>query len=89
MRESNPNIKSKKPKSRFGVKINGKIYGARAMRKKIGSQRKEEILKHFPDAEFIPQYNKHRYFLFRGSKSNRKYLKKQIQHLIKPYPKRA
>jgi len=88
MRESNPNVKSK-PKDRFGVKINGKIYGARAMRSKVGSQKKEDILKAFPDAEFVPQYNKHRYFYFLGSKGNRKFLKKQIEHLIKPYPKRG
>jgi len=89
MRESNPNIKNKNPRDRFGVRINGKIYGARAMRNKIGSQKKEEILKYYPDAEFVPQYNKHRYFYFLGSKKNKKFLKKQIEHLIKPYPKRS
>jgi hypothetical protein len=89
MRESNPKIKNKKPRDRFGVRIKGKIYGARAMRNKIGSQKKEEILKHYPDAEFVPQYNKHRYFYFKGSKKNRRFLKKQIEHLIKPYPKRS
>jgi len=95
MRESNPNIKNTKPKGRFGVRIvsdkypNGKIYGARAMRSKVGSQKKEDILAMFPDAVFVPQYNKHRYFYYRGSKSNRKFLKKQIAHMIKPYPKRA
>jgi len=89
MRESNPNIKNVKEKNRFGVKIDGKMYGARAMRKKVGSQRKDVILAAYPDAEFVPQYNKHRYFYFRGSKSNRKFLKKQLEHIIKPYPKRA
>jgi hypothetical protein len=89
MRESNDNIKTRKPKDRFGVKIDGKIYGARAMRQKLGSQRKDVILLAFPDAEFVPQYNKHRYFYFRGSKSNRKFLRKSIQHIIKPYPKRS
>jgi uncharacterized membrane-anchored protein len=89
MRESNPNIKNKKDgKERFGVRIDGKIYGARAMRSKVGSQRKEDILKAYPQAEFVTQYNKHRYFYFRGSKSNKKYLKSQIEDLIKPYPKR-
>jgi hypothetical protein len=89
MRESNPNIKNTKPKSRFGVLINGKIYGARAIRSKVGSQKKEDILAVFPDAEFVPQYNKHRYFYYRGSKSNKKFLKKQVAHMIKPYPKRS
>ena len=89
MRESNPNIKNTKAKSRFGVRINGKMYGARAMRSKVGSQKKEDILAAFPDAEFVPQYNKHRYFYYRGSKSNKKFLKKQIAHMIKSYPKRS
>ena len=89
MRESNPNVKDKGGKNRFAVIINGKIYGSRAMRAKVGSQKKSEILKIFPDAQFVTQYNKHRYFYFRGSKSNKFFLKKQVEHLIKPYPKRA
>ena len=95
MRESNPNIKTTKSKSRFGVRIvsdkypNGKIFGARAMRAKVGSQKKEDILAMFPDAVFVPQYNKHRYFYYRGSKSNKKFLRKQVEHMIKPYPKRS
>jgi len=68
MRESNPNVKNKKSKDRFGVKINGKIYGARAMRNKLGSQKKSDILAAYPTAEFVPQYNKHRYFYFRGNR---------------------
>jgi len=95
MRESNPNIKNVKPKNRFGVRIacdkfpNGKIYGSRSMRAKVGSQKKEDILAAYPDAEFVPQYNKHRYFYYRGSKSNKKFLKKQVAHMIKSYPKRS
>ena len=95
MRESNPNIKTTKSKSRFGVRIvsdkypNGKIFGARAMRAKVGSQKKEDILAMFPDAVFVPQYNKHRYFYYRGSKSNKQFLRKQEEHMIKPYPKRS
>jgi len=73
---------------RFGVKIDGKIYGSRTIRARLGTMRKEVILEHYPDAEFVPQYNKERYFYFRGSKSNKRYLKRQIQHMIKPYPKR-
>ena len=87
MRESNPNVKSKKL-DRLGVKINGKIYGSRAIRQKIGSQKKENILKHWPDAEFVPQHSKHRYFAFRGSKVQKKNNRKAIAHLVKPYPKR-
>jgi len=85
MRESNPNIKGK-AKERFGVIINGKLYGSRAIRSKIGSQRKEEILKHFPEAQFIKQLSKHRYFLFRTNKEKHFDV---IKHIVKPYPKRA
>lgn len=87
MRESNPKIKYKK-KDRFGVEINGKIYGSRSIRAKLGTQKREEILKVYPNAKFIPQHSKDRYFLFRGSKTNKKHLKKSIEHLIKEYPKR-
>ena len=87
MRENNPNVNSRK-NDRFGVKVNGKLYGARSIRQKIGSQKKEDILKHFPDAEFIPQTSKKRYFYFLGNKTERKHHKKQIQSFIKPYPKR-
>lgn len=89
MRESNPNIKNSRPKDRFGVRINGKLYGGRSIRSKLGTQKKEEILKAWPDAVFVPQFNKHRYFYFLGSKKNKKFLKSQIAHMIKPYPKRS
>jgi hypothetical protein len=88
MRENNPNIKNSKG-NRFGVLINGKLYGARSIRQKIGSQRKAEILSKWPDAKFIPQKSKKRYFYFLGSKREKKYYKKQIEQYIKPYPKRS
>ena len=87
MRDNNPNVNSTK-NDRFGVKINGKLYGARSIRQKIGTQKKKEILKHFPDARFIPQASKKRYFYFLGTKKERKYHKMQIENQIKPYPKR-
>ena len=87
MRENNPKVNSRK-NDRFGVKINGKLYGARSIRQKIGSQKKEDILKCFPDAEFIPQASKKRYFYFLGSRSEKKHHRKQIENQIKPYPKR-
>ena len=58
------------------------------MRQKIGSQKKEEILKYFPDAKFVPQTSKKRYFYFLGNKTDKKYYKSKIQEFIKPYPKR-
>ena len=83
-------MRKSKGGSRFGVRIDGKLYGTRKKKKKIGTMKKDAILEHFKDSEveFVPQYNKERYFYFRGSKSNKRYLKKQIEHLIKPYPKR-
>ena len=85
MRENNPKVKSLK---RFGVKIKGKLYGGRSIRQKLGTQKKEEILKAWPAAEFVPQASKRRYFYFLGNKQERKYYKKQIETQIKPYPKR-
>ena len=87
MRDNNPKVNSRK-NDRFGVKVKGKLYGARSIRQKIGTQKKEEILKYFPDAEFVPQASKKRYFYFLGTKTERKYHKKQIENQIKPYPKR-
>ena len=87
MRENNPKVNSRK-NDRFGVKIKGKLYGARSIRQKLGTTKKEEILKRFPDAEFIPQANKKRYFYFLGNRKERKYHKAQIEDQIKPYPKR-
>lgn len=88
MRDSNPNIKSK-GRDRFGVLIDGKLYGSRAIRSRIGSQKKEEILKRWPNAEFVKQKSKCRYFAFRGSKKAQKQHLKAIESLIKPYPKRS
>ncbi len=87
MRRANPNIKAK-TRSRFGVIIDGKLYGSRAIRSKIGSQRKAEILKRWPDAQFVKQREKERYFTFLGTKREKRDLRKSIEHLILPYPKR-
>jgi hypothetical protein len=90
MRAKNPNTK-KAGKVRFGVLIDGKLYGSRSIRAKIGSQRKEDILKAFPNSkiEFVEQKAKSRYFAFRGSKKTQKKYYQAIAHLIEPYPKRA
>ena len=87
MRENNPNIKNPKG-NRFGVLINGKLYGSRSIRQKIGTQKKADILAKWPDAKFVPQKSKKRYFYFLGNKKQKKYYKKQIEQFIKPYPKR-
>jgi len=87
MRQANPNVKTK-TRSRFGVIIDGKLYGSRAIRSRIGSQRKDEILKRWPDAKFVKQREKDRYFTFLGDKRERRALRGAIADLIKPYPKR-
>jgi hypothetical protein len=86
MRESNVNSRKM---NREGYLINGKLYGSRAIRQKIGSQKMEEILKRWPKAEKISQNSKHRYFYFLGSKSDKRYHRDKIKHLLKPYPKRG
>jgi hypothetical protein len=87
MRESNPKVNGKNM-DREGWLINGKLIGSRNIRQKLGTQKMEDILKRYPNAKKIKQNSKHRYFYFLGSSSDKKYHKKQIEHLIKPYPKR-
>ncbi len=59
------------------------------MRQKFGTQKKSVILERFPEARFITQKSKGRYFYFRGDKRKKKQNMKQIRNIIKPYPKRA
>jgi hypothetical protein len=82
MRDHNEKLKGK---SRFGVVINNKLYGSRAIRTMVGSQKKQDILLKYPDAIFVKQKPKHRYFYFRN---NQKKHKKAIESIILPYIKR-
>ena len=79
----------RKNKTRTGCLIDGKLYGSRALRQKYGTQVKDKILEIRPDAQFIEQKAKDRYFYFRGDKKTRRQNKAAIQDLIKPYPKRG
>ena len=88
MRENNPKVKGNKVK-RDGWLINGKIYGSRSLRSKIGSQKREDILRHFPMAVYMEQKSKDRYFFFRGNRKEQEYYKSKIEQFIKPYPKRT
>lgn len=88
MRENNPNIKGNKRKRDAWI-INGKLYGSRSLREVVGSQKREDILKMFPNAKYKPQLAKDRYFLFRGTKQEQEYYKSKIEGMIKPYPKRS
>ena len=79
----------RKGKERTGCIINGKLYGSRALRQKFGTQVKSKILEIYPDAKFVKQKSKDRYFYFRGDKRARRANREQIKHLIQPYPKRT
>lgn len=74
--------------TRFGVIIDGKLRFSRWVRNKLGTMKKDEILKVYPDAIFVPQKRKQRYFYFIGSKTEKNINKNKIKHLLLPYPKR-
>jgi hypothetical protein len=73
---------------RMTIIIGGKQYTSRYIRKKYGTMKKEEILKIHPDAIFVPQYRKRRYFYFMDSKQNNKKYYETIKGMILEYPKR-
>lgn len=79
----------RKNKKRCGWLLNGKLYGSRAVRQKFGTMNREEILRRYPDAKYVEQNAKGRYFYFRGDKRTRRQNRATIQHLIKEYPKRG
>lgn len=79
----------RKAKSRVGCIINGKLYGSRALRQKFGTQSKAEILRLHPEARFVEQKSKDRYFCFRGDRKTRRANMAAIADLVKPYPKRG
>lgn len=88
MRDANPNINSKEG-DRDAWLINGKLYGSRAIRMMFGDTKESTLVKNGVRFEKVKQNSKHRYFLFRGTKAEKKYYKGKIEHLIKEYPKRS
>lgn len=82
------NYSSNKETKRFSVLINGKLRYSRSIRKELGTMKREEILKKYPDAKFINQYRKRRYFYFFDTKQKNQVYYNSIKHLILPYPKR-
>lgn len=82
------NYHNNKESKRFSVLINGKLRYSRSIRKEFGTMKKDVILQKYPDAIFIPQYRKRRYFYFFDTKQNNKIYKNNIEFLIQPYPKR-
>ena len=88
MRDGNSNVSSNKG-DRNAWLIDGKLYGSRAMRQKLGGTTKASAMqKRFPGAVKVKQNSKGRYFFFRGSRTERKHLLAAISHLTRPYPKR-
>jgi hypothetical protein len=77
-----------KERIRYGYVINGKTYNQRHIRSKIGTAKKEEVLKHYPDVKIINMGRKKRYFYFIGNKQENKELLSSINNIIKSYPKR-
>lgn len=73
---------------RFSVIINNKTKTSRSIRRELGTIKKDIILQKYPDAIFVNQHRKRRYFYFMGSKNENKIFLKNIQHLIQKYPKR-
>lgn len=84
----NGNYSGNKESKRMTILIDGKEYSTRYIRKKYGTMKKDQILKIHPDAVFVPQYRKRRYFYFMDSKYNNKKYLDNVSHLIQPYPKR-
>lgn len=83
------NYYHKKETKRFSVIIDGKLRGSRWVRKELGTIKRDVILKHFPDAKFVPQYRKRRYFHFMDTPQQNKKYHNSISHMIQPYPKRG
>lgn len=66
------NYHNNKESKRFSVLINGKLRYSRSIRKEFGTMKKDVILQKYPDAVFIPQYRKRRYFYFFDTKQKNK-----------------
>lgn len=77
-----------KESNRFSVLIDGKLRYSRWIRNKLGTMKKDVILMHYPNAIFLPQYRKRRYFYFIDTPTNNKKYLQSIKHLILTYPKR-
>lgn len=70
-------------------RIRGKLVTELTLRHAIGSAARDVVLAHYPDAEWVPQPRKGRYFAFRGDRETKHRNRAAIAHLIEPYPKRS
>jgi hypothetical protein len=81
-------LKNGEERERLGTIIDGKLYTSRQIRAMLGTMKKAVILEHYPDAKFVKQKAKSRYFYFLGTNKERKINKSKIASQIKKYPKR-
>jgi len=73
---------------RFSVFIDGKLKHSRSIRKEFGTIKKDVILEKYPNAIFLSQYRKRRYFYFIGNKVENKKFLESIKHIKLEYPKK-
>lgn len=88
MRDANPRVNSRRL-DRDAWLIRGKLWSSRSIRAACGTTKRADVIRVFPSAVKVKQHSKHRYFAFRGSRVARKRHLAAIEHLVRPYPKRA
>lgn len=76
------------PKGQSNYKINGKILSGWTVRKKYGTRDMNQLNKIVDGVEKIPLTKKHFYIFLKTSKLKRSLIIKDLQEIIKPYPKR-
>jgi len=81
--------KNGRESKRFSVYIDGKLKHSRSIRNEFGTIKKDVILKKYPNALFVPQYRKRRYFYFIGDKNENRNFYNKIKYLLLPYPKKT
>jgi len=69
------------------IEINGKNRTSKSFYDELGTQARDVIKKHYPDAIFHPYVRKHRYFYFLGSKKQKKDMLAKLPFDVLPYPK--
>ena len=68
--------------------VDGRPMAHRTMKQRFGTANRVALTARFPEAQFIQDIDKDRYFCFRGSRKAKRLHVNAISHLIKPYPKR-
>lgn len=73
-----------KTNKKFTVLLDGVLHSSRAIKRKVGSVKKQEILKVFPNAVIVNQQLKKRYIYFLGK--NKKKYTQEVSDIITKYP---